>query len=142
MTWVAPRYANVLNPRNRKLGVSGARRFLNMLGSMTSPRLVSTKEYILPWTWRYSSTDTGPTLQREAFNTFERWPDRLINDYISSDLEKVVVDICNAKRDVRRQRGLYLFRMLNRFWLRSYQQTATCIAGYYHYRIQQRRTRC
>lgn len=135
LTWVAPRYANVLNPRNRKLGVSGARRFLNMLGSMTSPRLVSMKEHIL--SWRYSSTDAVPILQREAFDTFERWPDRLTNDYISPDLEKVVVDICNAKRGVRRQRGLYLFRMLNRFWLRSYQQTAMCIAGYSYYRIHE-----
>lgn len=135
LTWVAPRYANVLNPRNRKLGVSGARRFLNMLGAMTSPRLVLMKEHISPW--RDNSTNGVPILQREAFNTFERWPDRLINDYISPDLEKVVVDICNAKRGVRRQRGLYLFRMLNRFWLRSYQQTATCIAGYSHYRIHE-----
>lgn len=135
LTWVAPRYANVLNPRNRNSGVSGARRFLSLLGAMTGPRLVSINDHILPWVNR--SIDAVPTLQREAFSTFERWPERLIGDYVSPDLDNVVGDICSAKHGDRRQRGLHLFRMLNRLWLRTYQQTATCTAAYYYYRIHE-----
>ncbi len=135
LIWVAPRYAKVLNPRDRNSGVSGARRLLSLLGAMAGPRLTFVSDNILPWVNR--SINDVPTLQREAFDIFERWPDRLIDDYVSPDLEKVVGDICNAKHSDRRQRGLNLFRMLNRLWLRTYQQTATCMAGYFHYRIHE-----
>ena len=137
LTWVAPRYASLLNPRSRESGVSGARRLLNLLGAMTSPFLAFAPQEPIPHTWSPSSSDTVPTLQHEAFIRLEKPPDRLIGDYASPDLERVVDDICRAKPAIRRRRGLYLFGMLNRLWPRSYQRAATCMAGYFYHRINE-----
>lgn len=131
ITWIASRYAKVLDPKDRNSGVSGARHFLNMLGAMISPRLELKNAYSIPWVENLGTSI--PTLQREALGKFTKRAELLKRDYISPDLEKVITDICSAKHNSRRQKGLDLFKLLNRLWLRTYQQTATCTAGYYYH---------
>ena len=135
LKWAAPRYANLLNPGDRRAGKSGARRFLGRLGASNVFRLV-----------RQPNRDVGyeslPTLQSQAFDEFlrqnrefEEHPHTrgLRGDYDSPDLDSVVRDICDSPKKERSDRGLALIRVLDRNWRRSLQQKSFCTATYFYY---------
>ena len=124
LKWAAPRYAKLLDPRDRQSGKSGGRRLLTSLGASNVFRLVYQPS-------RTVVRRTLPTLQSRSSQGFQNWPRRLRDDYESPDLESVVEDICSAPRKERYDRGLALIRLLDRHWQRTLQQKSFCRATYY-----------
>ena len=135
LKWAAPRYANLLNPGDRRAGKSGARRFLGRLGALNVFRLV-----------RQPNREVGygslPKLQSQAFDEFLRQnlefqehQDRrgLREDYDSPDLESVIRDICDSPKRERFDRGMALIKVLDRNWRRTLQQKSFCTATYFYY---------
>ncbi len=135
LKWAAPRYANLLNPGDRRAGKSGARRFLGRLGALNVFSLV-----------RQPNREVGygslPKLQSQAFDEFLRQnlefqehQDRrgLREDYDSPDLESVIRDICDSPKRERFDRGMALIKVLDRNWRRTLQQKSFCTATYFYY---------
>ena len=136
LKWAAPRYATLLDPGDRQSGKSGGRRFLAMLGASNVFRLVHKPR-------RDVGYEALPTLQDQAFQQFisqdqefqrqQNRPRSLRDDYVSSDLESVIEDICSSPKKERYARGLALIRVLDRNWRRSLQQESFCTATYFFY---------
>ena len=135
LKWAVPRYANLLNPGDRRSGKSGARRFLGRLGASNVFRLVNQP-------YREVGNRSLPTLQSQALDEFLRQnrefdehQDRrgLREDYDSPDLESVIMDICDSPKKERLDRGLALIRVLDRNWRRSLHQKSFCTATYFYY---------
>ena len=124
LKWAAPRYATLLDPKDRQSGKSGARRLLASLGASNLFRLVH-------WPSRMVGSTALPTLQLKDFEEFQHRPRELRDDYMSPDLESVVQDICRASRKERYDRGLDLLRLLDRHWRRTLQPKSFCTAIYY-----------
>ena len=135
LKWVAPRYASLLNPGDRRSGKSGARRFLARLGASNVFRLVHQPN-------REVGYGSLPTLQTQAFDEFVRenrefaeHQDKgaLRDDYESPDLEAVIRDICDSPKKERFDRALALIKVLDRNWRRSLHQKSFCTATYFYY---------
>ena len=129
LKWAAPKYGTLLDPRDRQSGVSGARRTFRRLGAETKFRLEFQDGY-------KPIKGPVPTAQQVAFQKFPHAPEYLRHDYISSDLEAVVEDICMDTPAARFERGLALLDVLRRHWVRTLQHHLRCQVYYRYYQYR------
>ncbi|HMJ76686.1 MAG TPA: hypothetical protein VK507_11980, partial [Iamia sp.] len=121
LSWVAPRYANVLRSPRRREGL-GARRFLRLLGAEVCPRITSH-----PGNWeRFKSdrrygvplrTQDSPAMRTKAMQ--DARADFTLEDRLSSDLSDVLENIAADTRALRRRdRAAAIIEVLGRSWAR------------------------